>query len=102
MARSNVITNIESKTKATSFLSFKSLLFFIGYLVVAYMFRVYVNSLIFIPYIIFSGIMCFIMLLPSKYNKGRNTLESICIMFKADKGNYRPYIQAAGDEGEVT
>lgn len=101
----NVVTNIESKTKATKHLSLKSLFFIFGYLIVCYMFKDYVSSLLFIPYMIFSACCCIFLVLPSYYNKGRNHLESILIMLKADSVVYRPYIEnekreADQDEGD--
>lgn len=96
----NVVTNIESKTKATKYLSFKSLLFIIGYLIVCYMVKDYVSSLLFIPYMIFSACCCIFLVMPSYYNKGRNHFESILIMLKVDSVVYRPYTQNEKREAE--
>lgn len=96
----NVVTNIESKTQATKYLSFKSLLFIIAYLIVCYMFKDYVSSLLFVPYMIFSGVCSVFLVLPSYYNKGRNHLESIILMLKADTTVYRPYIKIEESEAE--
>lgn len=92
MRKSNIITDIESKTQATKNFSFKSLIFLILYLTVSYMFKGYVNSLLIIPYMIFSGCCCIFLLMPSRLNKKRNNLESIMLFFRADKNVYRPYV----------
>ena len=97
MRESNVITNIESKTQATKYLSFSSLLFLLGYLLFAYAFRVYVHPFLLIPYFLFNGIMSFILLLPSGTNKGRNNLESIYVLFMGDKKTYVPYYPEGGE-----
>lgn len=94
----NVVTNIESKTQATKYLSFKSLLFLIAYLIVCYMFKDYVSSLLFIPYMIFSGVCSVFLVLPSYYNKGRNHLESIILMLKSDTAVYRPHIETESED----
>lgn len=91
MRRSNVITDIESKTKATKNFTFKSLLFLIGYITVAYMFKDRVNSMLFVPYMIFSLCCCIFLMLPSQLNKKRNNLESIMLFFQSDRDTYRPY-----------
>lgn len=101
MATSNAVTNIESKNKVSKFLTFNSLIFLILYLCIAYMFSSKVHSSLYIPYMIYSGLMCMYLLLPSKYNKGRNHLESICLLFKNDKSVYRPIIKGGEDEGEI-
>lgn len=89
----NVITDIESKTKATRYLTFQGLLFFIFYLMLAYIFRGYVHGLLFVPYMIFSSICCIFLLLPSSLNKQRSNAASLTIMFQADKAVYRPHIE---------
>lgn len=89
----NVITDIESKTKATSFLNLSSLFFIIGYFIVAYMLRGLVNSILTIPYLIFSLLCSVYLIWPSRFNKGRNNLESIGVLFMGDKTVYRPYMR---------
>lgn len=92
MASVNVITDIESKTKVNRFFTFRTLILFIAYMLISHMFSGYVNTLMYIPYMIFSGVCCLFLILPSLYNMGRNNLESIIILFKSDKKVYRPYI----------
>ena len=87
-----VITNIESKTKLTKHLTYRSFLFLITYLLIRYMFKNYVNTYLFIPYMIFNLITCIFLLIPSSHNKGRNHLESMLILLNKNKGVYRPYI----------
>lgn len=98
MAQSSVITNIESKTKVNKFFSLKSLFFFVIWMVLSHIFSGNVLSILYIPYMIFSMLMCMYFLMPSVYNKGRNNIESIYIMLFADNSLYKPYY--ADDEGE--
>ncbi len=104
MGRSNTVTDLKSKTKATRFLTFRGVIFFITYMVLTYAFRGFVNEILIVPYLIFSGLMCLFLLMPSIYNKGRNNLESIYILFSAAKTSFRPYIDIEtiekGDENE--
>lgn len=91
MARNNLVTNIESKTKATRLFTVQGILFFILYQLFGYAFRGFINEILFVPYLIFNLIICGFLLLPSSYNKGRNNLESLYILLTADKGIYKPY-----------
>lgn len=86
----NVITNINSKTKVNRFLNLSSLFVLMGYMIFAYMLKDHVNSLVQIPYYIFSFVCAFYLVLPSAYNKGRNNFESIFLLFKNDKATYKP------------
>lgn len=87
---SRTVTDIESKTQATKYLSFKSLVVFFAYMIISYMLMDYVNAVLHIPYLIFSGVCCVILLLPSAYNQTRNNFESIFLILKGDKGTYPP------------
>lgn len=88
---SNVITDIESKNKATKHLNLSSLFFILGYIIVSYMFKTYVNELLIIPYMLFNTLSAIYLVLPSRYNKGRTNLASIFVMFRKDIYVYRPY-----------
>lgn len=96
----NVITDIESKNKATSNLNFSSLIFVISYMFIAFMFQGYVNLILQIPYYIFSLICAVFLVLPSRFNKGRNNLESIYVMLNKDIAVYRPYVLVGKEEDE--
>lgn len=86
----NIITNINSETKVNKYLSLKTMYFLVGYAVVAYMLKNYVNHILFIPYMLFSIGCAFFAVLPSPLNKRRSNLESIFLLFKKDKLVYRP------------
>ena len=100
MAKNNTVTNIESYIKVNNFLTFNSVICLILYLTIAYMFKDNVHRALFIPYMIFSGCCCLFLIIPSKYNKGRNHLESIFLLFKSDKNVYRPFISGGGNNDE--
>lgn len=94
----NVITDIESKTKASKNLSMENVLFIVGFFLVCYMLRPLVADVMQVPYYIFS-ILCGILLsFPSPYNKGRNNLQSLLLLIRADTYTYRPI--AGGEENE--
>jgi len=96
MASNNVITNIDSKTKAAKHLNLSGLFFIIAYLLVAYMLRDLVSGIMFIPYMIFSGICSFYLILPSRFNRGRTNLESLFVLFHTDNRVYRPFNGGGG------
>ncbi len=100
MVQSNVITDIESKTKATRNLDLKNLIFLAMYMMFAYMLRDNVNGLLYVPYMIFSFACGLFLMMPSSFNKKRNHLYSIVILIKNDAATYRPYFpqQESGDE----
>ncbi len=100
MANTNVITNIDSKTKATKHLNLSDLFFLVGFLILAYMFKDAVNVLLFIPYMLFSLACAVYLILPSRYNKGRKHYESIAVMLKKDLTVYRPYYSKNVESGE--
>lgn len=85
-----VVTDIESKNKVSRHLNFGNLFFVIGYLMVAYMVRGLVSPLLQIPYFVFSGVCAVLLSIPSATNRGRNNLEALLLMRKADKTTYRP------------
>lgn len=93
------VTNIKSKTKVAKFLSFQDLFFIVGYSIIAYALRGNVNDILRLPYIIFSLIMCIILILPSSASSGRNNLESIYIMFFKDEKTYKA-LYCIGDEND--
>ena len=101
MAQSNVITNIESKTKVNKFFSLKSLFFFVIWMLVSHIFSGNVLSILYIPYMLFSLSMCIYLLMPSNLNKGRNNFESIYIMLVTDNYVYKPFYLEIGNEGEL-
>ena len=101
MAQSNVITNIESKTKVNKFFSLKSLFFFVIWMLVSHIFSGNVLSILYIPYMLFSLSMCIYLLMPSNLNKGRNNFESIYIMLFTDNYVYKPFYLEIGNEGEL-
>ena len=91
---SNVVTDIESKNKATSHLNLSGVFFVVGYLGIAFLLSSYVNMFVQIPYYIFSLFCAVFLVLPSGYNKGRNNMESIVVMMRKDIAVYRPYMDA--------
>ena len=84
MSNTNVITNIESKTKATKHFNLSDLFFLTGFLIIAYMFKGAVHELLFIPYMLFSLFNAAYLIMPSRYNKGRKNYESLAVMMKKD------------------
>lgn len=96
---SNVITNIESKNKATKHLNFGNVIFIVAYLVLAYMFRDIVSELLFIPYMIFSSLCAIYLTIPSRFNKGRTHAESIVVLLRKDNTVYRPFTGGGEDNG---
>lgn len=95
---SNVITDIESKNKATKHLSLSNLFFVVFYMLFAYMLKDMVSGALFIPYMIFDFVCAFWLIIPSGYNKGRTHLESISVWLKKDANVYRPYMGGDRDE----
>ncbi|WP_314922744.1 DUF5592 family protein [Mogibacterium diversum] len=100
MSNTNVITNIESKTKATKHFNLSDLFFLTGFLIIAYMFKGAVHELLFIPYMLFSLFNAAYLIMPSRYNKGRKNYESLAVMMKKDVLVYRPYYGKDGEEDE--
>lgn len=96
MASNNVITDIESKNKATSHLNMSGLLFVVGFMGVAFILKDNVNVLVRIPYYIFNLVCSVFLVLPSRYNKGRNHLESIFVLLRKDVSVYRQFIPQSG------
>ena len=86
MSNTNVITNIESKTKATKHFNLSDLFF--------------LTELLFIPYMLFSLFNAAYLIMPSRYNKGRKNYESLAVMMKKDVLVYRPYYGKDGEEDE--
>lgn len=100
MASNNVITDIESKTKATSSLNLSGVIFVIIYLGIAFMLKDYIHAYMIIPYFAFSTVAAIFLVLPSRTNKGRNNLESIFVLLTKDTAVYRPYIsKEQGSDG---
>jgi len=97
MASNNVITDIESKNKATSHLNMSGLLFVIGFMGVAFIFKDYVNIIVRVPYYIFNLLCAIFLVLPSRYNKGRNHMESIFVLARKDIAVYRQYVPQSED-----
>lgn len=93
MYTKSIITDIDSKVKATRMFTLKDLFFIIFYFLIGIVFRDRVNEYFVIPYILFNGIVPVFLILPSSHNKKRNNLESICLLFKKDYLTYRPYIK---------
>ena len=94
---SNVITDIDSKTKATSKFTLMDVFFFVAYLLIAFAFKNYVHIVVQIPYFIFSFACAVFLLLPSKCNQGRNNMAGIFILLNKDDGVYRTYIESEGN-----
>ena len=92
---SNVITDIESKNKATQHLNLGNLFFIVGYMMVAYMLRGMVHDFLRLPYLLFSLACSIYLSMPSRYNQGRNNLESLLLLLRADRTVYRPYVGGA-------
>ena len=92
MASNNVITDIESKNKATSHLYLTGVLFVIGMMSVFFLLKDYVNVILQIPYLIFNLICSVFLVMPSGYNKGRNNMESIVVLIRKALNGYRPYM----------
>ena len=100
MASINVVTDIESKTKATKHFNFTGILFVFAVVGLCYMLKENVNTLVRIPFYIFNGISAAWLMLPSKHNKGRNNLESIAVMLRKDPIVYRHYTPEAENDGQ--
>lgn len=100
MASNNVITDIESKNKATSHLYLSGVLFVLAAMTVFFLLKDYVNILLQLPYFIFNFICSVFLVLPSRYNKGRTNMESIFVMLRKDVGVYRPYMASEGENSE--
>ena len=92
MASTNVITDIESKNKATRHFNFSGIVFLVAVVGLSFMFKDYVNSLLQIPFVAFNFLCGAYVMLPSRVNKGRNNLESIFVMLRKDLEVYRQYI----------
>ena len=93
----NVITDIESKNKATRHLNLGNLFFIIGYMMVAYMLRGMVHTLLLFPYLLFSLACSIYLSMPSRFNQGRNNLESLFLLLRADRTVYRPYVEGGAE-----
>lgn len=93
MATTNVITDIESKNKATSFLTLGDLFFVLGYMIITMMFAEQVNPRVRIFYYIFSILYALYLRVPSLKNKGRNNLQSIFVFFKKDPNVYMHFVE---------
>ena len=92
MANSNVITDIESKTRVTSHLNMAGLIFVVAFLGVAFIMKNHVNMLVRIPYYLFNLASAVFLVLPSRYNKGRSNLESIFVLLRKDTTVYRQFV----------
>lgn len=90
---SNVITDIDSKTKATSRFAFTDILFVVAYLLIIFMFRGYVHIAVQVPYFIFSLLCAVFLVLPSKSNQGRSNLAALFILLNKDDSTYKTYIE---------
>ena len=92
MASNNVITDIESKNKATRHLNLSGLIFLFALMGLAFMFQNYVNGIVRVPYYAFNLLCGIFLMLPSRHNKGRNNLESIAVLLRKDITVYRQYV----------
>ena len=98
MASNNVITDIESKNKATAHLNLSGVLFVIASMTVFFLLKDCVNIILQLPYFIFNFLCSVFLVWPSKFNKGRNNMESVFVLLRKDVYVYRPYILHEGED----
>lgn len=101
MERKSLITNIDSKIKATRWFTLKDLALIGLFNFMLYAFRSYIHGYVLIPYFIFNAVVSIFLVLPSGFNKKRSMMESVFLLFQNDRETYRAFhIPINYEEGE--
>ena len=86
-----VTQEIKSQTKVAKGIYIFDFFFLLIYVSISFMLgKVFVNGLLFLPYILFSLIIAIYFVSPSSMNKRRKNYQSILLFIRQDRAVYRP------------